>query len=712
MATASATLNSPIGTSNNALTTDADNGARNSNAMVGSGTPMRGGDLARSITGSALTDPMGMIRDMVRQPSVRKVLPIVVIMMVVAAFGLASMSMKTPPMRALTMMLPEADKQLAMETLKTANFKPEIDNNTGQIMVPGDKYQEARMLLSSKGLPRTEVQGMDTLKDMPAMTTSQFMEQVRYNNAMEQELAKTISQIAGIRSARVHLAAPKQSVFVRDRVPTKASVIISRAPGKEVSSANVQAIISLVASSVPYLAPENVSVVDNFGSLMNEMLGPQPLGLTGAELQQKQQMEDLYRTRLIQLLAPIVGAENVSAQVSMQLDFTQEEITTEDFDQGDKGPKTRSELYVEDRNTFKDAIGIPGSLTNTPPNPPINPASSDATPADPNKGVSEKGVQVVARSTKNYELDRSVRHTKSAMGNISKLGVGVLINERPIPAGMKVEKPADGSPAPTTIPYTQEELDRLNQLVRGAVGFNDKRGDVVTVVATRFEPPVDPNAVPWYKDEALASLANSGVIALLFLMAVVRPMIKKLIKPEVDPAAIAAAAMAAAAAEAATAEKARTDRIAAAEADAAARVVAERAAREEAEEKARKAAEVQAEAERQAAEALAKESQMAEEAAAAEASRMAEEEAAREAERLAALELQAEAGGEDVELEEGESLDDLKARMGKLKPKKPSIPSDLLNNANSYDDKVALIRMIVADNSGRVASVMRNMIQP
>jgi flagellar M-ring protein FliF len=496
-------------------------------------------------------------------------------------------------------------------------------------------------------------------------------------------------------------------------VPTKASVIITRAPGKEVSSANVQAIISLVASSVPYLAPENVSVVDNYGSLMNEMLGPQPLGLTGAELQQKQQMEDLYRTRLLQLLAPIVGAENVTAQVTLQLDFTQEEITTEDFDQGDKGPKTRSELYVEDRNTFKDAIGIPGSLSSTPPNPPINPAATDATPADPNKGVSEKGVQVVARSTKNYELDRAVRHTKSAMGNISKLGVGVLINERPIPAGMKVEKPADGSPPPTTIPYTQEELDRLNQLVRGAVGFNDQRGDVVTVVATRFEPPVDPNAVPWYKDEALASLANSGVVAvlfLLFLMAVVRPMIKKLIKPEVDPAAIAAAALAAAAAEAATAEKLRTERIAAAEAEAAARVVAERAAREEAEEKARKEAEAQAEAERLAAEALAKEAEMAEEAAAAEAARMAEEEAAREAERLAALELQAESG-EEVELEEGESLDDLKARMGKLKPKKASIPADLLNNANSYDDKVALIRMIVSDNSGRVASVMRNMIE-
>ncbi|NDC61757.1 MAG: flagellar M-ring protein FliF [Betaproteobacteria bacterium] len=696
MATASATVNSPVSLGNKALTTtDLDNNASltSSNAVA-----------ARPIGNSALTDPIGMIRDMVRQPSVRKILPLVVILMVVAAFGLASMSMKTPPMRALTMMLPEADKQLAIETLKTGNFKTEIDNNTGQIMVPADKYQEARMLLASKGLPRTEVQGMETLKDMPAMTTSQFMEQVRYNNAMEQELAKTISQIAGIRSARVHLAAPKQSVFVRDRVPTKASVIITRAPGKQVSSANVQAIISLVSSSVPYLAPENVSVVDNFGTLMNDMLGEQPLGLTGAQLQQKQQMEDLYRTRLVQLLAPIVGEANVSAQVSLQLDFTQDEVTTEDFDERDKGPKTRSELYVEDRNTFKDAIGIPGSLSNTPPNPPQNPAATDATPADPNKGVSEKGVQVVARSTKNYELDRSVRHTKSAMGNIQKLGVGVLINERPIPPGAKVEKPADGSPAPTTIPYTQEELDRLNQLVRGAVGFSEKRGDIVTVVATKFEPPVDPDALPWYKDEVLASLVNSGVIALLFLLFVifvVRPMVRKMMKPEVDPAAIAAAALAAATAEAAIAEKFRTERIAMAEAEAAARLLAEKAAQAEADEKARLAAE-----------AIAREAQMAEEAAAAESTQMAAEEAAREAERLAAMQMQAEAGEDAaVELEEGESLDDLKARMGKLKPKKQTIPSDLLNNANSYDDKVALIRMIVSDNSGKVAGVMRGMIE-
>ena len=654
--------------------------------QIANASAVKPGELAKGVANQVLVDPMGSIRNMMRQPTVRKILPVLVILLVVAAFGLASLSMKAPAYRPLTMMLPEADKQLALETLKGADFKPEVDANSGQIMVPATRYHEARMLLSSKGLPRTETQGIDSLKDMPAMTTSQFMEQVRYNNAMEQELARSISQIAGIKNARVHLASPKQSVFVRDRVPTKASVVITRAPGRAVSAANITAIIQLVASSVPYLAPENVSVVDNFGTLMNDMLVEQPLGLTSAQLQQKQQMEDLYRTRLIQLLAPIVGEANVSAQVSMSLDFTQQEITTEDFDARDKGPKTRSELFVEDRNTFKDAIGIPGSLTNTPPTP-TNPASTLSTGAEPSKGQSEKGVQVSARSTKNYELDRAVRHTKNAMGTIQKIGVGVLINERPIPAGTKVEKPADGSAPPTTIPYTQEELDRLNQLVRGAVGFSEDRGDVVTVVATRFEPQIDPDAIPWYKDETLTGLANSGVVALLFLLflfLVVRPMVRKLTKPEVDPVAIAAAAAEAASREAAAAERLKAERIALAVSEAAAKMAMEKAAAEEAAAK-----------------------QAAEEAAA----KLAAEEAAKAAAEAALL-AQGEVSDE-IEIEEGETLEEIKARMSSLKPKKPSISADMLDTANTYDDKVALIRMIVSEETARarVAGVLKNMIQ-
>jgi len=334
--------------SDNAATAGANN-------ATGSALKVEGSKLPAWI--NSKEGPGALVMDVLRQPSVRKALPFMVIFMLLMSVAVFFTSMKPTPYRPLVLMLNDADKQIAIETLKTADFKPEVDPSTGQLSVPTTRYQEARMLLASKGLPRTEVSGMENLKDMPAMTTSQFMEQVRYNNAMEQELARSIVQIGGIKSARVHLAAPKQSVFVRDRAPTKASVIITRLPGRTISAANVQAIIQLVASSVPYLAPENVSVVDNFGSLMNEMLVEQPLGLTSAQLTQKQQMEDLYRTRLIQLLAPIVGESNVSAQVSMTLDFTQTEVTTEDFDSQDKGPKTRSELFVEDRNTLRDAIG-------------------------------------------------------------------------------------------------------------------------------------------------------------------------------------------------------------------------------------------------------------------------------------------------------------------------------------------------------------------
>ena len=702
MATASATMNTSVTDPAQAQLSGPSPVLPGPTAPPGSSL-LRPGDLARAVGNQMLTDPMGMVKDMVRQPTVKKLLPLFVIMFVLAAFGLASVNMKATPMKPLTMMLSDADKQVAMEALKTAELKPELDMSSGQIMVPESKYQEARMLIASKGLPRTEVQGIDGLKDMPAMTTSQFMEQVRYNNAMEQELARSISQIAGIKSARVHLAAPKQSVFVRDRVPTKASVVITRSLGKAVSSANVSAIIQLVASSVPYLAPENVSVIDNFGSLMNEMLTEQPLGLTSAQLQQKQQMEDLYRTRLIQLLAPIVGEINVSAQVSMSMDFNQQEITTEDFDQRDKGPKTRSELYVEDRATFKDAIGIPGSLTNTPPNPPQNPAATPDTTADITKGVTEKGVQTIARSTKNYELDRSVRHTKTAMGTIQKIGVGVLINERPIPAGMKVEKPADGVAPTTTIPYTQEELDRLNQLVRGAVGYNEQRGDVVTVISTRFEPQIDPDAIPWYKDETIAGVANSSVIAvlfLLFLVVVVRPMVRKLTAPPFDAVAMAAAATEAAAREAAANEKIKAERIAEAVAAAAAKVVADRAAAEEAAEaeRLRLLDEARLQAQQETEERMRMEAQ--------EAERVKKEEEAAQA----AADLEA---SDEIEIEEGESMEEIKARMSHLKPKKPSISADMLNTANTYDDKVALIRMIVSEENtrARMASVLKNMIK-
>jgi flagellar M-ring protein FliF len=394
-------------------------------------------------------------------------------------------------------------------------------------------------------------------------------------------------------------------------------------------------------------------------------------------------------------------------------------------------------LFVEDRNTFRDAIGIPGALSNTPPAP-TNPQATTQTNADPLKGVSEKGVQVTARSTKNYELDRAVRHTKAAMGTISKIGVGVLINERPIPPGAKVEKNPDGS-TPTSIPYTPEEIERLNQLVKGAVGFNESRGDAVTVVGTKFEPQYDPTVIPWWRDENYQVMVNAGVVGgifLLILLTVVRPMVRRLLAPEIDPKALAAAAADAATTQAQMAIDVATAENAAAQAAAAhskkvhedemlrisdeAMRAAEESARLSQEatyaaEQARLAAEAKA-----AAEALALEEERQRQAellaqeqanAAALAAQLAEREAA--AKLAAEHEAAAQAGTDmaDIEIEEGESLEEVKARMASMKPKKQSISADLLNTANSYDDKVALIRMIMSEDSTRVAGVLKSLIE-
>jgi flagellar biosynthesis/type III secretory pathway M-ring protein FliF/YscJ len=418
----------------------------------------------------------------------------------------------------------------------------------------------------------------------------------------------------------------------------------------------------------------------------------------------------------------------------MTLDFTQTEVTTEDFDAQDKGPKTRSELFVEDRNTFRDAIGIPGALSNTPPAP-TNPQATTQTNADPLKGVSEKGVQVTARSTKNYELDRAVRHTKAAMGSITKIGVGVLINERPLPPGAKAEKNADGS-TPTSIAYTPEEIERLNQLVKGAVGFNNDRGDVVTVVGTKFEPQYDPTVIPWWRDENYQVMVNAGVVGgifLLILLTVVRPMVRRLLAPEIDPKALAAAAADAATTQAQMAIDVATAENAAAQAAAAyakkthdgemlriseeAMRAAEESARLSQEatyaaEQVRLAAEAKAAADALAAE----EARLREEALRAERdaqmAAMAEQAAAEEAAKAAAIAAAvAEEASEEIEIEEGESLESVKARMASMKPKKQSISADLLNTANSYDDKVALIRMIMAEDSTRVAGVLKSLIE-
>ena len=611
------------GSSNTALATT---GGAGSNAGGALATFTPGMDINTSSGMGGASGPLASIQQWMQQPSIKKAMPLILMGLAVLLFGIIYIMINMPSYRPLMITMSEADQQTAIEALRTSEFKPVLDPATGQITVPANKYHEARIFLASKGIPKTGHMGMDSLKDQSAMTTSQFMEQVRYTSAMEQELARTIMQIDSIQQARVHLAMPKQSVFVRDRTPPKASVIITPHAGRSVSQNQVQALVHLVASSVPLMTPENVAVVDNQGKLITESSTAATLGLTSAQSTHKQKMEELYRLRVTQILAPIVGDNNVRSQVNMSLDFTQTEVTTEDFDTREKGPKTRSEALSEDKNSAMEAAGIPGTLSNTPPPAPSATTNSAAsTPAGAGGGVGN----TTARSTRNYELDRSVRHVKNATGTMERLSVAVLINERAPTPGAKDDKGVAGPSTPN--PYTEEEITRMQNLVRGVVGFDEKRGDVVTVVQAKFEPEaVYDLSIPWYKDETMQTYIKSGLLGLMFLaflMLVIRPAVLRMLGLLKTPAEL-------------------------------------------------------------------------------EAEALALEEATKK-QLLADGELSPE-DMNAIQLGEGETLEEIKA---KLKPKKSSISMEMLDTANTYDDKVALVRMIVAEDTSRVASVLKKMIK-
>ena len=590
------------------------------------GRPGDGGNSFAEVTPD-YSGPFGPIKQVLNQPAVKKSMPLMVIAMALLAFALVYTMINAPSYRPVMSGMTESDQQGVYEALKQGEFKPVIDAGSGQVTVPANRYHEARIYLASKGLPKTAATGLDALKDQSAMTTSQFMEQVRYNSAMEQELARSIQQIESIQTARVHLATTKPSVFVRDRTPPKASVVITPQAGRSVSPMQVQAIVHLVASSVPMLKPENVAIVDNYGKLMTDAESDASMGMNAGQTKHKQAMEDLYRQRVIQILAPIVGEANVRSQVNLNLDYSQTEVTVEDFDTGGKGPKTRSEVNSEDRNSAKEASGIPGTLSNTAPVAPTTSLNTAAPTAG--SAASDERSTIATRSTRNYEMDRQVRHTKSATGGVQRLSVAVVINERPPQAQPKNDKGEDQPAKPN--PYTPEEVERMQQLVRGVVGFDEGRKDVVSVVQAKFEPeiPVD-MSIPWHKDEAVMTNIKSGFLGLMFvafLMVVVRPVVMHMMNRDKEAAQ-----------------------------------------------------------------------------AAAESIQLAQEE-------TLALEIAAAATAEaaNAEPSAADTLEEMKAKM---KAKKSGISAEMMDTANTYDDKVALIRMIVGDDSARVASVLKNMIKP
>lgn len=568
---------------------------------------------SRAGLGATLADFKTFVRETITNPSSRRWLPLAVAGVALLVFLVLYQYMTATVFRVLIPNMSEADKQAAYEALDVSQLNPKIDSQSGQLTVPTENYHRARLVLAAQGLPRAaQTGGLEALKDQNAMTTSQYMEQVRVNAAIEQELSYTIGKIDAISAARVHLAQPRQSVFVRDRVPPKASVVVAPYPGRVIEPAQVQAIVHMVASSVPYLSAEHVTVVDTMGKLLTASAQEDALGLTAAQTQHKEKLEQTYRQRIEEILAPLAGPMNVRSQVNLVLDFTQVESTQENYDDNKGGPKTRSEVLSEDRTNRKDAAGVPGALSNVPP-----PDATANTQTGAAASASEDTAQNLSkRETRNFELDRTVKHTKMAQGDVKRLSVAVVVSERQAEVAAAAEGDAKAA-APQSKPYSEAELAHMQTLVRMVVGFNEARGDVVTVVPAAFKAAPKLPGLPWYEDETIMRHAKTGVIAtvfILFLLTVVRPVVKHLMAP---PAV------------------------------------------------------------------------------------------GEDGEVLAPGELSAE-DMRMIQLGDGESLEEIKA---KLKPKKSSISMDMLDTANTYDDKVALVRMLVAEDTARVANVLKSMIK-
>jgi len=392
------------------------------------------------------------------------------------------------------------------------------------------------MQLASSGLPHGTGFGVEDMPNKSTFGQTPFMENALYVRAVETELARTIGAMQPVENARVHLALPPQSVFLRQKREPSASVMLKLYSGRRLDEGQVQAVVHLVAASVPELLPSHVTVVDQAGTLLTGASSDDAASLSSSQFEYRKQLEQEYSRRIEGLLGSIVGAERVRASVSAELDFTVTEQTRESFDPGVQ--VVRSEQTSEDSHRGESVQGVPGALSNQPPqvapqtrgargaNGAANAAGAEA-PAEP---------QSVSRSaTRNFELDKTVSHTRQAVGAIKRLSIGVLVDNKPA---------ANGRGAGT--PLAEQELKSLTELVKQSVGFDEMRGDTISVLNSAFQPAAAVQNPPapsfWERPQfwTIARQALGAVLVLLLGWFVLRPMMAVLTRPQPIAAAPAA----------------------------------------------------------------------------------------------------------------------------------------------------------------------------
>ncbi len=415
--------------------------------------------------------------------------------------------------------LPDQESAQILEALERHGVPYRLDPDTGAIQIQAGQVHETRLRLANEGLPRTSGFGFELLEQDQGIGTSRQMEDARRHRALEGELARSIATLDSVDTARVHLALPRDSVFVRDRVKPSASVLLTLHPGRVLNEQRVAGIVHLVSSSIPELEPEHVTVVDQRGRLLTQTAnGMSEMNVTAQQMEFTRLLEQTYTQRIMDLLSPVVGDNGLRAQVSAELDFSQIERTSEVHN-----PETialRSEQLNEDERRERDVLTIPGALTNQPPE-----AGIAVELGEENDTESELPLSRSRSSVRNFEIDRTISHIREAPGGVRRLSVAVVVDhqERPNAAG-ELER----------MPLEQAELDRLNVLVRDAVGFNAERGDSVNVLNVSFrpaEPTPEPEAVPIWEQpwflELIRPLLAVLVVVLIALM-VIRPLLRGL----------------------------------------------------------------------------------------------------------------------------------------------------------------------------------------
>jgi flagellar M-ring protein FliF len=419
--------------------------------------------------------------------------------------------------------LSSKDAGQVIEALQKSGIPFEVDQATGAVMVASNQLHDARMQLAQDGLPEGNAMGFEMLQKDQGFGTSQFIETARYQHALEGELGRTIGTLRNVESARVHLALPKRSVFLRDRADPTASVMVDLYSGRSLGEEQIAAIVHLVSASVPHLAAENVTVVDQRGNLLSNSEASNGLVPTSSQFTYNRKLEVIYADRIRGLLEPIVGAGRVRATVNADLDFTVTERTQESYNPD--LPALRSEQVSEDRTSAgAGPSGVPGALTNQPPEAgtlqdPNEPDPRGATPSAATPRNSSK------RSIRNYELDKTISHTKLATGNIRRLSIAVLVDNK---------QEVDENGELVTKPWSEDELSRFTSLVKEAVGFEVQRGDSVNVVNSSFVPLPEPEPVPepglleqtWVWDLAKQIAGAIGLLVVVF--GVLKPVMRSL----------------------------------------------------------------------------------------------------------------------------------------------------------------------------------------